>query len=62
MIGGNDLAAARTLDEFIRISQETVREVQDCVNLIKAHVNPDGGRPIVIVSAFPPNRLGPLAN
>jgi len=32
------------------------------VNIIKAHVNPDGGRPAVIVSAFPPNRLGVLAN
>lgn len=62
MIGGNDLAAAETVSEFMQIAQETVEEVQDCVDLIKAHVNPDGYPPEVIVSAFPPNLLGVLAN
>ena len=62
MIGGNDLSAATSIDEFMRLAQETVQEVQGSVNIIKAHVNPDGGRPAVIVSAFPPNRLGALAN
>jgi lysophospholipase L1-like esterase len=62
MIGGNDLSAATSIGEFMRLAQETVREVQDSVNIIKAHVNPDGGRPAVIVSAFPPNRLAVLAN
>jgi lysophospholipase L1-like esterase len=62
MIGGNDLSAATSIDEFMRLAQETVRGVQDSVNIIKAHVNPDGGRPVVIVSAFPPNRLGVVAN
>lgn len=62
MIGGNDLAAAETVPEFMQIAQETVEEVQDYVDLIKAHVNPDGYPPEVIVSSFPPNLLGVLAN
>ena len=62
MIGGNDLSAAKTLEEFMLIAQETVEEVQDCVDIIKGHINPDGQRPAVIVSAFPPNLLGVLAN
>ena len=62
MIGGNDLAAAETVPEFMQIAQETVDEVQDCVDLIKAHVNPDGYPPEIIVSAFSPNLLGVLAN
>jgi lysophospholipase L1-like esterase len=62
MIGGNDLSAATSMGEFMRLAQETVQEVQDIVDIVKAHVNPDGGRPAVIVSAFPPNLLGVLAN
>ena len=62
MIGGNDLAAAGNALELIQIAQETVGEVQDCVDLIKAHTNPDDQQPKVIVSTFPPNLLGVLAN
>lgn len=62
MIGGNDLAAAETALEFMQIAQETIEEVRDCVDIIKAHVNPDGQQPEIIVSAFPPNWLGVLAN
>lgn len=57
MIGGNDLAQASGLDDFGPIVSQTVSEVQQCVDLIKAHLNPDGSTPAVILSAFIPNRL-----
>lgn len=56
MIGGNDLASA-TIWNITAIVDETVAEVQQCVNLIKAHANPDGAPPAVIVSTFIPNLL-----
>ena len=55
MIGGNDLAAGRT-------PQQTLAAVQASVNIIKAHINPDGHPPVILVSAFPPNLLGVSAN
>lgn len=57
MIGGNDLAQATGLGDFGAIVSQTVSEVQQSVDLIKAHTNPDGSTPAVILSAFTPNRM-----
>lgn len=58
MIGGNDIAAAMNDWGLIgQIIDETVAEVQDCVDLIKAHTNPDGSHPTLILSTFIPNRI-----
>ena len=56
MIGGNDLAWAEE-STIVQIVAETTWEVQSCVDLARGHLNPDGSRPKVIVSAFIPNRL-----
>lgn len=53
-IGGNDMAQAEWWNVFTVIDQ-TVAEVQDCVDLIKAHTNPGGLPPLLIVSTFIPN-------
>lgn len=60
MIGGNDLAAATDLGSFSSIVEQTVDEVQQCVSLVKAHVNHDGKTPRLLLSAFTPNRIPPV--
>jgi lysophospholipase L1-like esterase len=58
MVGGNDL-----WQEFLRsgdrdaVIANATADVQAIVDEVTRHVNPDGQRPKVIVSAFPPNRL-----
>jgi lysophospholipase L1-like esterase len=59
MVGGNDLlqeiiASGGNRDAVIA---NTTAEVQAIVDEVTGHVNPDGQRPQIIVSAFPPNRL-----
>jgi hypothetical protein len=61
MIGGNDLAAASTKEEFSQTAEETLREVQDAVDIINAHKS-NGHRTAVVVSALPPNRAETLDN
>jgi lysophospholipase L1-like esterase len=59
MIGGNDLSAAEDLDDFLNnVLPQTLSEVQQCVDLVKAHTNHDGKHPRVLLSAFTPNRIG----
>lgn len=55
MVGGNDIAAA-TEETYLTIVPQTVNEVQAIVNKVKAHTNPDGSHPKLILSAFIPNR------
>jgi lysophospholipase L1-like esterase len=57
MIGGNDLATAYDLSSFGVIVDQTVDEVQQCVDLINAHTNHDGKTPTIILSAFIPNMI-----
>jgi len=45
MVGGNDLAGGQSIES-------TVAEVQQIVDIVKSHINPDGSSPRVIVSAF----------
>ncbi|MDP8247378.1 MAG: GDSL-type esterase/lipase family protein [Candidatus Tritonobacter lacicola] len=60
MIGGNDLAGAGSAEEFGPIVNQTVSEVEECINFIKAHINPDGQPPKIILSAFTPNRIADM--
>jgi lysophospholipase L1-like esterase len=59
MVGGNDLNQELTIDstleEIQAVVAQTVSEVQQIVNICKAHTNPDGTHPRVILSAFIPN-------
>ena len=59
MVGGNDLATVtpENPSEYVPVVIQTVSEVQQTVNIIKAHTNPDGGKPKVVLSAFTPNQL-----
>ena len=56
MIGGVDLAQETLPDgsNLVQVLDETVGEVQAIVDLIRAHVNPDGSRPHVLVSTCTP--------
>ena len=58
MIGGNDIAGAMQQWDLIdEVIEETVLEVKDCIEHIKAHTNPDSSHPTLILSTFIPNRL-----
>lgn len=57
-IGGNDLlqeTVPQTPEKFLEVVSQTKSEVQQIVNAVKAHINPDGSHPKVILSAFIPN-------
>jgi lysophospholipase L1-like esterase len=57
-IGGNDLlqeTVPQTPEKFLQVVSQTKTEVQQIVNVVKAHINPDGSHPKVILSAFIPN-------
>jgi len=54
LVGGNDLAQLQTIES-------TVAEVQEIVNIVKAHTNPDGSHPKIIVSAILPNLISEAA-
>jgi lysophospholipase L1-like esterase len=54
LVGGNDLAQLQTIES-------TVAEVQEIVNIVKVHTNPDDSHPQIIVSAIPPNLISELA-
>lgn len=57
-IGGNDLiqeTVPQTPEKFLQVVSQTKSEVQQIVNVVKAHTNPDGSHPKVILSAFIPN-------
>ena len=54
LVGGNDLAQLQSIES-------TVTEVQEIVNLVTAHTNPDGSHPQIIVSAILPNLISEAA-
>ena len=56
LVGGNDLAQEILPDgsNVEEVMQRTLSEIQGIVNLVRAHTNPDGSRPHVIVSALTP--------
>ncbi|HID65213.1 MAG TPA: SGNH/GDSL hydrolase family protein [Anaerolineae bacterium] len=62
MVGGNDLAQETGGDplKLPQVISDTVAEVQDIVDIVTAHTNPDGSHPQIIVSAFPPNRVSDI--
>lgn len=61
MIGGNDLIQAApaisTQAQLDALYAQTAAEVQQIVDLVNAHQNPDGSSPALIVSGFTPNLL-----
>ncbi|MBU1167544.1 SGNH/GDSL hydrolase family protein [Patescibacteria group bacterium] len=59
MVGGNDLAQeiSPDLSNISAVLDQTVSEVQQIVDYVKAHQNADGSTPTVILSAYPPNNL-----
>lgn len=67
MIGGNDFIAAAAggqltgPDAVAAIFNQTRDNVQTAINMITGHVNPDGSSPLLIVSAFIPNRIFSVA-
>jgi lysophospholipase L1-like esterase len=54
MVGGNDLSQEATPLNLFTVINQTVAEVQDIVDLVTTHTNPDGSHPRIIVSAFTP--------
>ena len=57
-VGGNDLAQGiDDAGDVAPVIDQTVAEVQDIVDLINGHTNPDGSTPQIILSAFIPNNL-----
>lgn len=57
-VGGNDLlqeTVPQTPEKFLQVVSQTKSEVQQIVNNVKAHTNPDSSHPKVILSAFIPN-------
>ncbi len=62
MVGGNDLGTVQTVQEYLVVAPQTVAEVQQCVDLVKGHTNPNGRTPQVLVAAIPPNLISLLAN
>jgi len=59
MSGGNDLAQEilPDLSNVTTVISQTEGEVQQIINLVKEHVNPDNSVPYVVVSTFIPNLL-----
>ena len=61
MVGGNDLAQEIQypwqLWQVVEVVAQTTAEVQQIINTVKAHTNPGGMHPQIIVSAVPPNLL-----
>jgi len=58
MVGGNDLiqeTVPQTPEKLFQVINQTTSEVQQIIDIVKAHTNPDGSHPRIIVSAFIPN-------
>jgi lysophospholipase L1-like esterase len=56
LAGGNDLAQEANPFNVLQVIAQTVAEVQEIVNIVKAHTNPDGSHPQIIVSAMIPTQ------
>jgi lysophospholipase L1-like esterase len=56
LVGGNDLAQEANPFNVLEVIAQTVAEVQEIVNIVKAHTNPDGSHPQIIVSAMIPTQ------
>ncbi len=62
MAGGNDIAGANP-SNIVEVVDQTVSEMQQIVDAVESHTNPDGSHPRIIVSTFIPNLLlGPLGS
>jgi lysophospholipase L1-like esterase len=56
LVGGNDLAQEANPFNVLQVIAQTVAEVQEIVNIVKAHTNPDSSHPRIIVSAMIPTQ------
>ena len=56
LVGGNDLAQEANPLNVLLVIAQTVAEVQEIVNIVKAHTNPDSSHPQIIVSAMIPTQ------
>jgi len=56
LVGGNDLAQEANPFNVLQVIAQTVAEVQEIVNIVNAHTNPDNSHPRIIVSAMIPTQ------